>query len=86
MFNKKLAAERRRRRVEALEKNLKDHPLALFPDLENGLTPELYEEIVDILDPELLDYPEDNFTETLSENDDRRSGNLGIWTMFDMIQ
>lgn len=67
------AAERRRRRVEALEKNLKDHPLALFPDLENGLTPELYEEIVDILDPELLEYPEDNFTETLSENDDGRS-------------
>ena len=31
------------------------HPLALFPDLEQGLNPELYEEIVDILDPDLLD-------------------------------
>ena len=31
------------------------HPLALFPTLENGLSPELYEEIVDILEPDLLD-------------------------------
>ena len=38
-----------------LEENLLAHPLALFPDLEEGLNPELYEEIVDILDPDLLD-------------------------------
>ena len=29
--------------------------MALFPHLENGLSPELYEEIVDILDPDLID-------------------------------
>jgi len=49
------AADRRRRRVAQLEQNLLSHPLALFPHLENGLSPELYEEIVDILDPDLID-------------------------------
>ena len=35
--------------------NYSTDTLALFPDLEQGLNPELYEEIVDILDPDLLD-------------------------------
>ena len=49
------ATDRKWKRVLQLEENLLAHPLALFPDLEQGLNPELYEEIVDILDPDLLD-------------------------------
>jgi len=49
------ATDRKWKRVLQLEANLLAHPLALFPDLEQGLNPELYEEIVDILDPDLLD-------------------------------
>jgi hypothetical protein len=49
------AAERKLKRVLKLEDNLLAHPLALFPNLEQGLNPELFEEVVDILDPDLLD-------------------------------
>lgn len=48
-------AERKWKRVIQLEENLLAHPLALFPNLEQGINPDLYEEIVDILDPDLLD-------------------------------
>jgi len=58
------AADRRRRRVAELEENLLGHPLALFPHLENGLSPELYEEIVDILDPDLIDIDGSDSEET----------------------
>jgi len=62
------AADRRRRRVAELEKNLLGHPLALFPTLENGLSPELYEEIVDILDPDLLDMAESETSQSGSQS------------------
>lgn len=42
------------------------HPLALFPTLENGLSPELYEEIVDILEPDLLDMSDSETEESPS--------------------
>jgi len=60
------AADRRRRRVKELEANLLGHPLALFPTLENGLSPELYEEIVDILEPDLLDMSDSETEESPS--------------------
>ena len=39
------AAERKLKRVLKLEDNLLAHPLALFPNLEQGLNPELFEEV-----------------------------------------
>jgi len=63
------AAERKWRRVLQLEENLLAHPLALFPDLEQGLNPELYEEIVDILDPDLLDILESDGSSTIQSED-----------------
>ena len=46
LFSKKLpAAERKQKRIQQLEQNLLAHPLALFPNLEQGLNPELYDEI-----------------------------------------
>lgn len=38
-------AERKWKRVIQLEENLLAHPLALFPNLEQGINPDLYEEI-----------------------------------------
>lgn len=39
--------------IEEIEYGLTQHPLALYPHLEEGLPPELFEEVVDILDPEM---------------------------------
>ena len=52
--------------IKELEANLLGHPLALFPTLENGLSPELYEEIVDILEPDLLDMSDSETEESPS--------------------
>ena len=38
-----------------MENTLLEHPLMLLPGLEEGLEPELYDEVIDILDPDLLD-------------------------------
>lgn len=45
--------EGRRSYIEEMEYGLMQHPLALYPHLEEGLPPELFEEVVDILDPEM---------------------------------
>ena len=49
------ASERRRARIKELENTLLEHPLMLQPRLEEGLEPELYDKVIDILDPDLLD-------------------------------
>jgi len=55
-FSRKIpASERRRARIKELEHTLLEHPLMLLPGLEEGLEPELYDEVIDILDPDLLD-------------------------------
>ena len=55
-FSRKIpASERRRARIKELENTLLEHPLMLLPGLEEGLEPELYDEVIDILDPDLLD-------------------------------
>ena len=55
-FSRKIpASERRRKRIKELEDTLLEHPLMLLPGLEEGLEPELYDEVIDILDPDLLD-------------------------------
>jgi len=54
-FSRKIpASERRRARIKELEETLLEHPLMLLPGLEEGLDPELYDEVIDILDPDLM--------------------------------
>ncbi|XP_069486785.1 protein FAM47E-like [Ambystoma mexicanum] len=43
----------RRNYVDEIEYGLTRHPLILYPHLEDGIPPELFEEIIDILDPEM---------------------------------
>jgi len=54
--------------IEDVENQLKKHPLALYPHLEEGMPPELFDELVEILDPDINpideDYSEDEETET----------------------
>ncbi|GAA6097541.1 protein FAM47A isoform X1 [Tachysurus ichikawai] len=43
----------RRRYVDAVEQSLKAHPLALYPHLGSGMPPELFHEVLLVLDPAL---------------------------------
>uniref|UniRef100_A0A4W4HCB2 Uncharacterized protein n=1 Tax=Electrophorus electricus TaxID=8005 RepID=A0A4W4HCB2_ELEEL len=46
-------SQERRQYVEAVEHRLKTHPLALYPYLESGMTPELFDDVLSVLDPEI---------------------------------
>lgn len=53
-FSRSLPLQQQRRgRVEDIEFNLTQHPLALFPHLEESLPPDVFEDVVEILDPEM---------------------------------
>ncbi|KAL9973521.1 hypothetical protein ACROYT_G019990 [Oculina patagonica] len=53
-FSRSLPLQQQRRgRVEDIEFNLIQHPLALFPHLEESLPPDVFEDVVEILDPEM---------------------------------
>ncbi|KAI5613212.1 hypothetical protein C0J50_11572 [Silurus asotus] len=53
-FSKKnCLRESRRRFVDAVEQSLSTHPLALYPHLGSGMTPELFDEVLSILEPEM---------------------------------
>ncbi|KAI4901698.1 hypothetical protein NFI96_029228, partial [Prochilodus magdalenae] len=39
--------------VEAVEQRLRSHPLALYPHLTSGLRPELFSDVLSVLDPEM---------------------------------
>ncbi|KAB5528482.1 hypothetical protein PHYPO_G00140680 [Pangasianodon hypophthalmus] len=43
--------ETRRRFVDAVEQSLSTHPLALYPHLGSGMAPELFDDVLSILDP-----------------------------------
>lgn len=51
------------------------HPLALYPHLEDGLPHELFEEIMDILDPE-ISRPSRNQNESSFSNDQRLNDSI----------
>uniref|UniRef100_UPI00398F0BFD protein FAM47E isoform X3 n=1 Tax=Pristiophorus japonicus TaxID=55135 RepID=UPI00398F0BFD len=54
-FSKALPLQQaKREQMEEIEYGLSQHPLALYPHLEEGMPPELFEEIVGVLDPEML--------------------------------
>ncbi|KAK3727515.1 hypothetical protein QZH41_009835, partial [Actinostola sp. cb2023] len=59
--------QQRREHVEDIEFNLTQHPLALFPHLEESLAPDVFEDVVEVLDPEMnidSDAEEDSFEES----------------------
>ncbi|XP_072521216.1 protein FAM47E [Salminus brasiliensis] len=43
----------RRQYVEAVEQRLRAHPLALYPHLTSDLQPELFDDVLSVLDPEM---------------------------------
>ncbi|GCC29749.1 protein FAM47E [Chiloscyllium punctatum] len=54
-FSKSLPLQQtRREQLEEIEYGLSQHPLALYPHLEEGIPPKLFEVIVGLLDPEML--------------------------------
>lgn len=62
--------EQRLDQVNQIERGLIQHPLALYPHLEDCLPPDLFEDVVEILDPEMkyvLD--EDNFEAEMEQGE-----------------
>lgn len=54
IFSKLLPLQQARREyIAEIEYGLTKHPLALYPHLEDGIPPELFEDVVDILDPDM---------------------------------
>ncbi|KAL1274688.1 hypothetical protein QQF64_027502 [Cirrhinus molitorella] len=39
--------------IDAVEYKLKQHPLALYPHLESGMRPELFDQVLSVLDPDM---------------------------------
>lgn len=39
--------------IDAVEHKLKQHPLALYPHLESAMTPELFDQVLSVLDPDM---------------------------------
>ncbi|XP_071486113.1 protein FAM47E-like [Diadema antillarum] len=63
--------QQRRDHIDEMEFGLLQHPLALYPHLEESMPPDVFEDVVDILDPEMnlgsdID-EEDEYREDLSE-------------------
>ncbi|XP_029455753.1 protein FAM47E isoform X5 [Rhinatrema bivittatum] len=53
-FSKLLPLQQARRDfIAEIEYGLSEHPLALYPHLEDSVPPELFEKVVDILDPDM---------------------------------
>ncbi|XP_066303957.1 protein FAM47E-like [Branchiostoma lanceolatum] len=54
VYSKSLPRQQNRRsHIDELEYGLLQHPLALYPHLEDCMPPDLFEEVVDVLDPEM---------------------------------
>ncbi|KAM4052396.1 protein FAM47E-like [Anomaloglossus baeobatrachus] len=68
-FSKLLPQQQGRREyIAGIEYGLAQHPLALYPHLEEGIPPELFEEIVGILDPEMRLKSASGFYEGIPED------------------
>lgn len=61
--------QQRREHINQIEYGLTQHPLALYPHLEESVNPELFEDIMNILDPEmnLIDDEEGSLAEEEEE-------------------
>lgn len=62
--------QNRRDHIDEIEYSLVLHPLALYPHLEESVPPELFEDIVDILDPEMNLDPDEDFSDQLDEEEE----------------
>nr|KAG5711657.1 hypothetical protein BaRGS_016839 [Batillaria attramentaria] len=62
--------QQRRDHIDEIEYGLLQHPLALYPHLEESVPPEMFEDIVDILDPEMNMMDDDD----LAEEDEDEAG------------
>ncbi|XP_071951881.1 protein FAM47E-like isoform X2 [Antedon mediterranea] len=63
--------QQRRDHINDMEYGLLQHPLALFPHLEESMPPDVFEDVVDVLDPEMnlaseIDEEEDQFADDLT--------------------
>lgn len=54
----------RRSHIAEIENGLLQHPLALYPHLEGSMPPDLFEDVVNVLDPDM------NLSETESDDED----------------
>ncbi|XP_074650921.1 protein FAM47E-like [Tubulanus polymorphus] len=69
--------QQRRDHIDEIEFGLMQHPLALYPHLEECMPPDVFEDVVDILDPEMNlasdddeeDDEQDEFNEELEETE-----------------
>ncbi|XP_041793809.1 protein FAM47E isoform X2 [Chelmon rostratus] len=53
-FSKQMIQKQiRREYVAAVEEKLKQHPLAMYPHYKDHMTPELFDKVVSVLDPEM---------------------------------
>ncbi|KAJ8300577.1 hypothetical protein KUTeg_022096 [Tegillarca granosa] len=66
--------QQRRDHIEEIEYGLAQHPLALYPHLNESVDPQLFEDIVDILDPEMNFDEEGSLAE--EEEDEEVSDNF----------
>ncbi|KAL3062555.1 hypothetical protein OYC64_002377 [Pagothenia borchgrevinki] len=56
-FSKQMIQKQiRRDYVAAVEEKLKQHPLAMFPHYRDHMTPELFDKVVSVLDPDMGEY------------------------------
>ncbi|XP_071847032.1 protein FAM47E-like isoform X2 [Apostichopus japonicus] len=63
--------QQRRDHINELEAGLLQHPLALYPHLEESIPPDVFEDVVDILDPEMNMYSDDE------EDEEEEEGGFG---------
>lgn len=64
----------KKRHIDTLESSLLAHPLALYPHIEEGMPSDVFETVVDILDPELNIGSEANFDDDALLAKQRRKG------------
>ncbi|KAL5012125.1 hypothetical protein ScPMuIL_010676 [Solemya velum] len=63
--------QQRRDHIDEIEYGLTQHPLALYPHLEESVPPEIFEDIVDILDPEMnMESTDASLADVAEENEE----------------
>ncbi|XP_069834284.1 protein FAM47E isoform X2 [Dendropsophus ebraccatus] len=73
-FSKLIPQQQARREyIAGIEYGLAQHPLALYPHLEEGVPPDIFEEIVGILDPEMRLKSASGFYEIIPEDQEEEN-------------
>jgi len=69
VYQKQLPQKRqRRKRIDEIEETLLEHPLAVYPHFEESLPPDLFEDIVELLDPAMNIADEDDHSDKKSHH------------------